>query len=252
MWLPVFQSNSVGNVSWFSVIRKIPAFIENILKQKMVPTTVWYFISLFIVSIYGVSLHENGAIEYCNVNPREWNFKDLKNEDLNRIKKLKQLHILARHGTRVISKPITEYFPESGKNLSFNCNFSTVVSRHFKGLKMFLSFQLHFITNEGVVAGDCQEASSLSPVINQHSTNAEMVKQFYIGKGKHHLMSQTHLDSIAYKIYSISDENNENTLFVNDAIPEIKILSANYERTVTSATVFMSEFLGIKSPDVRL
>ncbi len=43
-----------------------------------------------------------------------------------------------------------------------------------------------------------------------------------------------------------------NQLYKNVDIPEIKIISANYERTITSATVFMSEFLNINTPEVAM
>lgn len=199
---------------------------------------------LFTTTLSNINIRTHGPIEYCNIDPYKWNFTPLKPTDIKRIEKLIQLHVLARHGTRILPIPITDIFPNS--NQSWNCNFSTVITRHFKNEAKWMAFKLHFVKNEEIVEGSCAVSSSLAPVIKQHTINAKMITNFYIGKDKNDLMTKSELRDIAAHITYI------NMLGRNDNIPELKVLSADYERTITSATIFMSEFLDIHDPKITL
>ena len=189
-----------------------------------------------------INIEQNGPIEYCNVNPLQWDFEPLTDSDIARIQSLEQVHILARHGARIIPDSIKTIFPNS--DAEFTCDWETVNTRVFKSEKDWMSFKLHFVDNEQVVEGNCAVSSSQRQVIPQHRTNAQMAKRFYIGEAPYQLMTQSQLDDIAGQLtyYNQLEENTD--------IPEIKLISANYERTITSATVFMSEFLDINTPDV--
>lgn len=73
-----------------------------------------------------------------------------------------------------------------------------------------------------------------------------MARDFFIGEAPYQLMTQSHLNDIAGQLVYY------NELKHSPSIPELKIIAANYERTITSATVFMSEFLDINTPDVAM
>eukprot|EP01084_Bolivina_argentea_P142522 250376_1 len=206
----------------------------------------WFlsYICLSVAISDVININNNGPIEYCNTNPLRWNFNALTPYDLKRIKKLKQVHILARHGTRILPDAITTIFPNSTQE--FECHWKTVNTRYYKDLADWMSFKMHFVDNEQIVEGSCAVSSSLQQVIPQHRTNAEMAKAFYIGEEPYQLMTQSQLNDIAGQLTYY------NQLSKNLDIPEIKIISANYERTITSATVFMSEFLNINTPHVAM
>jgi len=191
-----------------------------------------------------VNIGTHGPIEYCNVDPLRWDFEPLTSFDLKRIKKLQQVHILARHGARILPKPIKSIFPNS--DAKFECKWTTVNTRYYENQKDWMSFRLHFVNNEQIVEGNCHVSGSLQQVIPQHRANAQMAARFYIGEEAHHLMTQSELNDISGQLTYY------NQLRQNIDIPEIKIISANYERTITSATVFMSEFLNINTPSVAM
>merc|ERR1719474_1875542 len=121
-----------------------------------------------------------------------------------------------------------------------------MTTRYFKHSKDWMSLQLHFVRNENIVEGNCAVSQSLSDVIPQHRTNAQMARDFFIGEAPYQLMTQSHLNDIAGQLVYY------NELKHSPSIPELKIIAANYERTITSATVFMSEFLDINTPDVAM
>lgn len=107
-----------------------------------------------------------------------------------------------------------------------------ILARHgyFKNSKDWMSFQLYFVDHEQVVDGNCAVSQSLQQVIPQHRTNAQMARDFYIGEVAHRLMTHSQLNDIAGQLVYY------NQLRQTVDIPEIKLISANYERTITSAT----------------
>eukprot|EP01084_Bolivina_argentea_P124927 221388_1 len=191
-----------------------------------------------------ININKNGPIEYCNVDPNRWKFEPLSPYDIARVRSLKQVHILARHGARIISGSIKHIFPKS--NQKFECHWKSVATRYYKNEKDWMSFKLNFVDNEQIVEGSCAVSSSLQAVIPQHRANAQMAKAFYIGDADYQLMTESELNDIAGQLTYY------NQLTKTVDIPEIKIISANYERTITSATVFMSEFLDINTPEVAM
>ncbi len=118
---------------------------------------------IFAINDAAVNIDKNGPIEYCNTNPLRWDFEALSPEDISRIKKLKQVHILARHGARILPDPITSIFPDSTER--FKCEWKTVDTRYYKDEKDWMSFKLHFVDNEQIVEGNCAVSSSLKQVI---------------------------------------------------------------------------------------
>jgi len=192
-----------------------------------------------------INLASHGPIEYCNVNPYDWDFEPLSMHDLQRIHKLHQVHILARHGTRIIPHSMQSVFPNAAPQ-QFHCNWTTVVTRFYNNDKDWMSFRMRFIEGEQVTEGNCAVSSSLQQVIPQHRSNAQMAKNFFVGEESYHLWTQSQLNDIAGQLTYY------NQLRQSVDIPEMKIIAANYERTITSATVFMSEFLNINTPQVAM
>lgn len=89
----------------------------------------------------------------------------LSEHDKERIKTLEQVHILARHGTRIIPTSIHDIFPNSTEK--FECEWNGMSTRYFKNSKDWMSLQLHFVNNENIVEGNCAVSQSLSDVIPQ-------------------------------------------------------------------------------------
>eukprot|EP01083_Nonionella_stella_P080454 221123_1 len=191
-----------------------------------------------------INIKTHGPIEYCNMDPFRWQFEPLSSNDISRISSLKQVHILARHGARILPVPIRSILPNSTQK--WECHWKTVNTRYYKTVKDWMSFKLHYVNNEQIVEGDCAVSSSLYQVIDQHRANAKMAREFYIGNEDYQLMSLSKLNDIAGQLTYY------NQLSHNVDIPEIKIIAADYERTITSATVFMSEFLNINTPQVSM
>lgn len=187
-----------------------------------------------------INIHDDGPLEYCNVDPSRWNFLPLSSSDLQRINKLEQVHVFVRHGSRIGPHPIVDTFPNA-QGLSYHCNITTVETRYVgRNDWNLISVKKHYIPNEQEVEGNCQASQSLDRSISQHTTNARMFSDFFIGNHSWALMRKEQLRNLS------------NLIVQQGYTSEIRILAADFERTITSAIAFMSEFLQINDPSVTM
>eukprot|EP01084_Bolivina_argentea_P033127 61308_1 len=193
---------------------------------------------LFLTIICNTDVHisTNGIPWMCNNDPETTqSISTLRQSDQNLINKLEQVHAMHRHGSRVGSYPISTFLPNT--DLQYNCNITSIVTRQYKqngyytenNLKQIFNLRKIYVKNEQQAEGNCQAFQSLKHLIPQQQANAHHIKAAYIGNKSHHLFDNSILNDISNNLITNAEDN------------RISLSSTDYERTLSSLSVVISE-----------
>lgn len=200
-----------------------------------------------------VQINSHGSIPYCNSNPGEYSLPELSQNDAQHVSYLRQVQVFTRHGSRITSDALTDFFAPSlisKYNMEFDCNISTKTTRLVSGIDsdgQFVSLNKIFKPDEQLVEGNCEAGQSLYPLITQHTMNGK------------HLFDRYFNYSGSYNYNDINDSssissNSDNSKLMNESVlydifTNIKkngydsrfiVHSTNIERTLASAMTLVS------------
>lgn len=212
--------------------------------------TMPLFLSLLVLSLFSqISSHityldKDGAYPECNYPPRTPPYKQLSSIDMDRIKKLIQIHLYGRHGTRVSSTSVSNIFSNTNEynspQFQPNCTITSVTTPKFNSKMNYLSTEKVFTANEEMVGGNCNAENTVYQAFAQHKLNAKRIYNYYIGNKKNNIMTRNELKSL------------KSTLKSDNNLPQIKILSSNFERCIFNVQVLFSHLLSIYDSNINI
>ena len=182
-----------------------------------------------------VNINNDGSAWMCNHNPESSQIiSPLPIIDQQRIRKLEQIQVFHRHGSRVGSHRISSFLPES--NLKYDCDITSVVSRQYQQQNQyqnhsnpFVTLRKQYVIDEQAIEGNCQRQQSLKYLIPQQQANAHHVQTAYIGNEPFHLFNSSTLYDIAQNLAMKSQDE------------RVALITTDKERTVASLMVIASE-----------
>eukprot|EP01084_Bolivina_argentea_P067677 123203_1 len=178
-----------------------------------------------------VNIKTHGEIWYCNSNPVETvAISPLSSNDLQHIRKLEQVQVMTRHGTRTASMDLQDYFPNSTQN--YHCDISTISSRfNAQSGEYFTPLLERYSDNDQfLLQSNCQKEQSWPTLITQHRQNAQILMDAY--------MNSDHPS----QLLDIKITNAQST-----STNYMKFYTSNHERCMLSTIALASHLLNISA-----